>query len=228
MLKSKVTFLGLIAAAALISIAASCPWPPIPVPTPTPTIEPTPTPTPSPTPTIAPTPTPTPISACPASPVPKDARYMNIKVTHADASTGLPGTIDSTPRVRDQAYCARATGNPSVFDCKANPEGSGYRSCDTEFLGQNCPTWYYSLDQLNWKVCTANPNIVSCDHFDYWNEQSPYTGTCEKNPQGSPITGFSMVAHGPDGWKPDGSGTHAWVKSCSIDMVCTAPQEIAH
>lgn len=213
-----------------IPIPTPTPSPTIePTPIPTPTIELTPIPTPTPTPTPSPTPTPTPISQCPGDPMPMDKRVMFAKVTHADAYSGLPGTVDSTPRINDQGYCDRVTNEPNpVYNCKANPEGSGYVACEDEFLSQHCPTWYYSLDKQNWIRCTPNPGVVSCDHFDYWNEQGPYKGRCEKNADGSPITGFSMVAHGPDGWKKDGTGIHAWVKSCSADNVCSNLLEIAH
>lgn len=200
--------------------------PPIPVPTPTPTIEPTPTPTPTPSPTIEPTPTPTPITQCPGDPMPMGKRVMFFRVIRVHPKTHKPGVIDSTPRINDEGYCGRVTNEPvTVYNCKANPEGSGYDSCDREFLSQNCPSWFYSTDKINWKICKSDPHSgpITCDHFDGWNEQQPYKGKCEVDNVGSPITGFIMTAHGPDG-APLVKG---WVRSCDkTASVCTDPVEI--
>ncbi len=188
-----------------------------------PTGDPTPPPPPPPPPST---------SSCPGDPMPMGARVMFAKVVRADVHTGLPGKMDSTPRVNDQGYCDRVTNETDpVYNCKANPEGSGYVGCEDEFLGQRCPRWEWSTDLVEprtWHLCKPVGSPVSCDHFDDWNEQGPYKGRCETNAQGSPITGFAMVAHGPDGWKKDGTGTHAWIRACSKDGVCSAPQEIAH
>jgi hypothetical protein len=186
---------------------------PTPVPTPTPTPEPTPTPTPEPTPIPTPTPTPT---TCPGDPMPMGKRQILTKIIKVHPQTGKPGKIDSTPRINDQTYCDKVTNESfPVYTCKANPEGSGYDSCDAEFLGENCPTWQYSTDGATWKTCKADPSSgdITCDHFDNWNEQGPYVGKCERDAVGSPITGYTMVAHGL-----------GWVRSCSADLsVCSNP-----
>jgi hypothetical protein len=196
------------------------------VPGPQPTVEPTVPPTDPPPVTTTttttvpiPPPTPPPLTGCPASPVPLDKRYIQTKVVRRDEGTGLPGTIDSTPRVRDHDYCARATGDASIFDCKANPEGSGYSLCDTEFLGGwACPIWQYSVNGGSWARCDPSEGEITCDHFDGWNEQQPYTGPCERNSQGSPIAGFVMVAHG-----------QGYVRACTRDgVVCSPGQAVDH
>ena len=186
-----------------------------PAPTPNPTSTPIVIVTPTPTPTVSPTSTPT-VDTCIASPVPTDPgkRYINTRVVATDSQSHQPAKLDSTPRVRDEAYCQRATGASGIFDCKANPEGSGYDSCDKEFLGGiPCPYWQWSLDKSNWKRCTPVAGIMSCDHFDNWVEGTPYTGKCEKDNTGGPVSGFYMVLHGK-----------GYVRACNKDFtICSDP-----
>ncbi len=168
-------------------------------------------------PTPQPSPTPTPQASCPASPVPMAKRQIMTKIIKTHPATHKPGKIDSTPRVNDQAYCQRATGQPGISTCKANPEGSGYRSCDTEFLGAACPVWQWSTNAQWWARCLPQGEggdaPITCDHFDDWGEVGPYTGPCERNKDGNPISGFVMVAHGK-----------GWVRSCSADKsACSDP-----
>jgi len=201
-------------------VAKGCQVQPSPSPTVGPTPEPTTSPSVSPTlPPSPPEPTPTPAgSACPARPVPMDKRYIQTKIVRRDADSGKAAKLDSTPRVRDRAYCGRATGDQSISDCKANPEGSGYRGCDAEFLGAACPIWQQSVDGKTWFRCDPRDGAITCDHLDDWNEQTPYIGPCEKNAAGSPISGFAMVVHG-----------QGWARACTPDLsVCSKAEEVDH
>lgn len=189
---------------------------------------PGPAPKPSPKPTSTPTPvaTPTPIldNACPAPKPVQSAMTINARCLYYTPETGKCVT-DSTPRVGDigddKGYCAQVTGDSSIKNCKANPEGSGLDVCDTQFLGVKCMPWFYSKDLgKTWKRCI--PDAVgaskefSCDHFDNWIEyQGDYTGKCETR-NGVPITGYSMVPHG------DGL-----VRACTLDQsVCSEPIKV--
>lgn len=133
------------------------------------------------------TPPPPVVSKCPI-PVPTEGRWINRKPYGQG--------FDSTPRIRNRAYCEKMTGIDGVTDCKVNPEGSGQDACDTEFLDQPCPTWQF-YNAGKWEVCTPKPHdVISCDHFDHYNEVPPYTGNCQKFPDGSPSGGFFTIAHG--------------------------------
>jgi hypothetical protein len=202
----------------LLLMAPSCP-PPNPTPTPTPTVPPTLTcanidcipgshcvDTSSGPKCVQETPPPPVVSKCPV-PIPLSARYINRK----PYGQGW----DSTPRVRDKAYCEKMTGIEGVTDCKANPEGSGQDVCDEEFLGQPCPTWqaYYGGQ---WNFCHPANGEITCDHYDHWNEQGSYSGICQKFPNGSPSGGFFMIAHGK-----------GKVRACDkTASVCSEPIEV--
>lgn len=196
---ARVNTLGLVLVAGLMVVGASkCPIPvPPPQPTPSPTASPTLPPTPAPTPSTSPTPTPgpsptptaTPGPGCPAT-CPDSAKYFG----HYASGNGW----ETTPRCRDAAYCAAVTGDPSITDCKANPEGSKLNACDTAFLGTGCPIWQASSDKgKTWYRCDPNSDI-SCDHFQHFNEVDPVKEppVCAKNSDGNPIAGFFAIVHG--------------------------------
>ena len=175
------------------------PNPPVIPPPPPTTLPPIP-------PVVTPPPPPV-VSQCPME-IPAEGRWINIKPYGQG--------YDSTPRVKNQAYCERMTGIGGVPDCKANPEGSGNDACDTAFLGAPCPIWEQSLDGKNWGRCLPTPADISCDHFEHWNERQPYTGNCQKNLEGSPVAGFFMIAHGK-----------GFVRACNSDStICSQSKAV--
>lgn len=150
---------------------------------------------------------PVPGNNCPVPLPDKSALTINARCIFYNPQTQKCVT-DSTPRVgdigNDNGYCAVVTGNPDIHSCKANPEGSGYSGCDTQFLGGPCSYWYWSSSENGIKSRCLPDGLgpsspFSCDHFDGWDEtQGEYTGKCERATTGlhAPITGFSTVPHG--------------------------------
>lgn len=189
---------------------------------------PTPQPTPKPTPTVEPTPEPTPtppiVGKCPvAVPTAEGKRYFIAKVAQhkPNADGTFTDVLDSTPRVRDKAYCEALTGQVGVFDCKANPEGTGQDVCDEEFLGAPCPIWQYK-GPLGWQICGVDPHpIASCDHYDgYIDWQGSYEGKCQARVEAGgkrvAVAGFKMTPHG-----------NVLVRACNADAtVCSDPMQV--
>lgn len=206
----------------LLVALCGCTWvknlpQPQPVPTPVPT--PTPEPPPAPAPPAPSEGLPPVLQPCGAV-TPVSAKYINSKCLQYDRSSKLCMQADSTPRVRDQAYCSTITGIPSSTDCKANPEGPRRNlQCDFDFLGQHCPSWYYSLDSgKSWYRCLPAGNDFTCDHFDRWDERQPYTGFCDVDSVGSPITGFTVTFHGK-----------GLARACEASgMICSPPLAVDH
>jgi hypothetical protein len=154
------------------------PIPKIPIATPTPKPTPTPAPTPGPTPT--PSPTATPVGGC-NPPLPPGIAKMNTKI-HL---RGPKITLDTTPLVRDAAYCkkvgygdrslcpVRLEGDPERVPCEAYAVG---HALDT---GRAGPTWY-----KDGKLCTGQSD--SCDNhpsnqYLLWAYVSGYYKACTED-----------------------------------------------
>ncbi len=158
--------------------------------------------------------------SCPASPI-DGRKYINTRCITSDPGATGCAKLDSTPRV-DGEFCGRATGDPTIRSCKANPEGSGFRGCDTEFLGAPCPIWQRANSPTGpWERCLEHDGDViriACDHFDQWDESRPYTGRCQLNVDENPIAGFYVVAHGL-----------GFLRACTADAsVCSDPVKVDH
>lgn len=112
--------------------------------------------------------------------------------------------FDSTPTVKNSLdYCKKIgygefNGQPRA-SCPLGPDFTELRYAkEREFLGQRCPSWYFSADGTNWQRCTSAPHpVASCDHFDL--KEVPPAG-CDEN------TGFFTIIHGA-----------AWFKACAKD-----------
>jgi hypothetical protein len=150
---------------------------------------------------------------CPATP-PEGSVRIVVKIAQENVGSGKR-VLDATPRVADLTYCSIVSAAEGIWDCKANPEGSGYDVCDRLVLGANCPYWKFK-DAKTGRVGLCLPeglgepgSPITCDHFDGWKEwrwvddadhskgqePNPYTGRCETI-GGVPVTGFEVVPHG--------------------------------
>ena len=169
------------------------------------------------TPTV-PVPTPLPTASpfvsnpiCPAY-APDNDKYM---VANRYADNG----IDITDRVRNRSYCETLYGVIGPYDCNANVDGE-FPGCDVEFLnGIKCPQWFYQDPDFGfWLKCKNNGGVGSCDHFDHWDGVGAYTGSCDKDSKGQPVTGFYVIAHGDTSFKAcDKTG-----------LICSNPIRINH
>lgn len=148
--------------------------------------------------TVSPTPVPTPGNTNPICPAyaPDNDKYMIANYYALEQ-------MDVTPRVKNRSYCEVLYGVSGPFDCKANVNGE-FPGCDVEFLnGLHCPQWFYQDPFFGfWLKCTPKgDDQASCDHFDGYSGVGAYTGNCEKDKNGVPITGFLMTPHGNTSFK---------------------------
>lgn len=155
------------------------PIPKIPIATPTPAATPTPKPTATPGP--EPTPAPTPVAGC-NPPLPPAVSRMNTKI-HIKGGPKI--TLDTTPLVRDAAYC-RKVGFPDRTECPVRPEGNAERvPCETYAVGHAFdtgragPTWY-----KDGKLCTGQSD--SCENhpdnqYLLWAYGSGYYKACTED-----------------------------------------------
>jgi hypothetical protein len=157
---------------------------------------PTPSPSPSPTPIVGiPVPSPSPSPLCPAY-APDNDKYMQAGVYSGNG-------LDVTPRVRNRSYCETLYGVTGPYDCKANVDGL-FPGCDVEFLnGLHCPQWFFQDPDFGfWLKCVPGNNpTATCDHMDHYEGVGPYTGTCDVDKDGVPITGFYTLPHGDTSFK---------------------------
>ncbi len=124
---------------------------------PAPSGTPTPTPTPAPGGDPAPEPTPSPEAAGCDPPLPPPLAQINVNI-HLRGSDAW--TLDSTPIVKDAAFCAKIGFTDGRSMCPVRPEGHPQRSaCELYAVGRAKdnhrpgPTWYFEGH-----FCTGPPS----------------------------------------------------------------------
>ena len=159
---------------------------------------------------------PPPIGKCVCGPVPLDKLHVNIK-PHGQG-------FDATFRCTDQAYCECATGISGVTDCALGVEGTDQRrACEAEAYGAPCMIIQETATGSDWLRCLPdgeNPDSdgLFCDHFEMWQEGTPYTGICQRNADGNPIAGTPWIGHGK-----------GWMRACNAaGTICSGSSFVDH